>query len=807
MSAITTSRHKDAVVLDARGEEREELTDMPLTPREGWLSVISLAAMMLVVGIAIDDARWAGVAANSSTSQTGFLPICGVLSVLVGVALAKGKVGRYTGHLIGSGIGALFLLNAAAASVSNAPSFEGRLRDLNLSVSLFIDQVIVQGARSYETSIFLLFLGALVWGAGQFGAYAVFRRRKPLPAILLTGFMLLLNVSVTVKDEYVHLIAFMAAALVLLVRLNLLDQTREWRARGMRDVADISGAFLRNGAAFVAIAIIAATTLAANASSAPLSRAWQNLDDDLLEVGYSLNRWLGGISGAARGPNVLFTPSQTIRGVWESSSEPVFTAVYSDGLGYRMRGATYDSFDGHTWTQLDRESIIAAAGDDILGQTPEAGDRDGDVRYPVEVTVTPIDYGGDVIVAPESPIEIGQDVEVQTHGLGGPFIAAKLTAGIQSDVPFTVTSLIRELEGQDGLTGNELAVAGTDYPEWISRYLQVNEATLGDIVTETAHDIIASLPASRRDPYHIADAVENYFYSTGGFQYNTDVRGLCPADKLLVDCLLEIKQGYCEYFATAMTMVLRELGIPARYVLGYLPGREQQDGSWLVDRSASHAWVEVYFPGHGWVEFDPTPGNGENGQAQTNLAPGPDRGPAPTRRPLGGGPNELECADPLDPECQAEGGGPPIFPVDPPFTPTPQRNDLLPLAIGGGTVLGLLLLALIATLRHIPRTEPELAYRGVTRLATRLGYGPRPAQTAYEFASGLGEVMPLARTDLHLIATAKVEATYGRREQQGTMLRTLGLAYRRVRLGMLRLVLQKRPKIGLRPRSGRAKRG
>ena len=62
-------------------------------------------------------------------------------------------------------------------------------------------------------------------------------------------------------------------------------------------------------------------------------------------------------------------------------------------------------------------------------------------------------------------------------------------------------------------------------------------------------------------------------------------------------------------------MLLRELGVPARYVLGYLPGHEQEDGSFRVDRSASHAWVEVYFPRYGWVEFDPTPGNAENGQA------------------------------------------------------------------------------------------------------------------------------------------------------------------------------------------------
>ena len=109
-----------------------------------------------------------------------------------------------------------------------------------------------------------------------------------------------------------------------------------------------------------------------------------------------------------------------------------------------------------------------------------------------------------------------------------------------------------------------------------------------------------------------------------------------------VDCFLTIKKGYCEYFATAMVMLLRELNVPARYVVGYLPGQKQADGSWLVERSAAHAWVEVYFPNHGWLEFDPTPGNSGNGQAPTHLAEGapvaigsPAPGsPAPAQEPV-----------------------------------------------------------------------------------------------------------------------------------------------------------------------------
>jgi hypothetical protein len=201
--------------------------------------------------------------------------------------------------------------------------------------------------------------------------------------------------------------------------------------------------------------------------------------------------------------------------------------------------------------------------------------------------------------------------------------------------------------------------------------------------------------------------------------------------------------------------------------------------------------VEVYFPGYGWIEFDPTPGNAENGQAPTRLtpaAPGSSFEPVPFP---GGGESEF-IDDPL------AGGGPPVFPDPPPVaTASPETWSALIFGVLAVIVLGLLVT--IAYLRRLPHTEPELAYSSVERLAARLGYASRPAQTAYEFTSGLAELVPVARDDLKLIATAKVEATYGRRQPGESLLRSLASAYRRVRLGLLRLLLR-RPRFLRRPR-------
>ena len=794
----TTARpSRPANWLDDAAEEYE-LPDLPFTPREGWLSVVALAVMMLAVGFAIDDAQWAGFSIGSHASQTGFLPLAALISVLLGAYLAKTGLSIRRINLIGVFAGAAVLLFSVSSAIGRSPSLEGRLRELNLSVSIFVNDVFVLGTRSTETSIFLLLMGALIFGAGFFCAVAVFRRHKPLPAIVLSGAILLLNVSLTVREQYMHLLVFAAAALVLAVRLNLREQAHEWRVRGMRDVADISAAFMRSGAVFVAVAIISSSVLAVNASSAPLSRAWSNWDDDILEFGYAVNRWLGGVTGTARGPNVLFTPSQTIRDFWQSSSEEVFSARISDGVGRYWRGATYDSFDGRSWQQLDRQAQVVDGGLPLLAGTQEAVGP-GPARKEVIVEVLPIDYGGDVFVAPAQPLAVSQPTEVTTRGQGGAFVTAKLAYGIEAGVTYTVRSLVRVQGGNAVLTASQLSAAGTEYPDWVKPYLDIRPDSVGDIVHEAAQEVFAKLKLTERDPYHLALAVQDYLYSTGGFTYTTDIRGECAGEKL-VDCFMRIKQGYCEYFATAMVMMLRTMGVPARYVLGYLPGQQQEDGSWRVNRGAAHAWVEVYFPRYGWVEFDPTPGNAENGQTPTRLPVG---GPVPTTDPDLNGPQfpgqgELEC---IDESCSSP--DPQAIPVVPPFAPSSE--GVLPLLAVAGIVLLAVVLAAWVTLRRIPSTQPELAYSGIARLATRLGYGPRPAQTTYEYAARLGELVPVARSDLVLLASAKVEAVYGRRQPGSVLLMRIATAYRHARMGLLRLIFR-RPRLGRGPRSSGAPR-
>ena len=107
-------------------------------------------------------------------------------------------------------------------------------------------------------------------------------------------------------------------------------------------------------------------------------------------------------------------------------------------------------------------------------------------------------------------------------------------------------------------------------------------------------------------------------------------------------------------------------------------------------------------------------------------------------------------------------------------------------------MLAVLLIVLARRERAKP-PQPDSIYRGVARMAGWFGYGPRPTQTAYEYTAGLGDLLPAVRPELQLVATAKVEATYARREPGLKVRLDLRRAWRRLRPRLLRLALRPLP--------------
>jgi hypothetical protein len=191
--------------------------------------------------------------------------------------------------------------------------------------------------------------------------------------------------------------------------------------------------------------------------------------------------------------------------------------------------------------------------------------------------------------------------------------------------------------------------------------------------------------------------------------------------------------------------------------------------------------VEVYFPGYGWIPFDPT---GNVGIA-TEIPEGP---PVASASPSASAGTSF-APDESDPRRTPVGL--PAGTLQPPASGGPDdRTIFIVLTV----VLGVIVLAvgLLAWARG-PRGEvsPDSAWQTLSRTASRFGFGPRLTQTVYEYAASLGELVPVAEHDLQLVAEAKVETTYAQARLGGARLDAVTAAARRLRVSLLRLALRR----------------
>ncbi|MBU7321094.1 transglutaminase-like domain-containing protein [Paenibacillus oleatilyticus] len=168
------------------------------------------------------------------------------------------------------------------------------------------------------------------------------------------------------------------------------------------------------------------------------------------------------------------------------------------------------------------------------------------------------------------------------------------------------------------------ADTGNGYAEDVrNRYLQL-PASLPDRVRRLAEQLTAGLLT----PYAKAEAIERYLREH--YPYSLEGTRAAGENEDFVDrFLFEQKTGYCDHFSTAMAVLLRSAGVPARWVKGFAPGeavsQAAADGDERyfvqVRQKHAHSWVEAYFPSVGWVQFEPTPGFTLSGRAAADAAP------------------------------------------------------------------------------------------------------------------------------------------------------------------------------------------
>jgi hypothetical protein len=406
------------------------------------------------------------------------------------------------------------------------------------------------------------------------------------------------------------------------------------------------------------------------------------------------------------------------------------------------------------------------------------------------------------LVAANEPASV--NVGVQRTLVGSDPASLDIFSLSTNATDYTVSMDVPDLDPQGtGLTEWRLRHAGTAFPAGLKdRYTQGAELVGSDGIG-LLNDIKSwakSTGIGFDTEYDVAKAMQTYLHGPN-FTYNTDISALMPSCTGLstVDCFARIREGFCEQYATTMTMLMRMEGYPARFVEGYLQGAV--DHYSLIEQVTTqqkHAWVEVYFPTYGWIPFDPT-GGGIG--VPTTLVPGSAVTAAPSPSESIGPDDTSPDTNPSRPPTYVPGGG----------TTTPDNQG--PLILVPFILVLILALALFVVWRRRSRRleSADQIYRNIVRLASRVGYKPRPTQTIYEYTGMLAEVVPRARESLGVVAMATVDVTYGKRQLSAERLMFMTTAHKMIRQALLRLTF-KRPKIrersrdASRPRGGRKRR-
>ena len=635
---------------------------------------------------------------------------------------------------------------------------------------------------------YVLVLGGLVWGTMQFGAYAVFGHRRPLSAVIVVGLVLLSNMAATKRDQLGWLVLYAAISLFLLIQMHAVGERSTWSRRRIGDPTSISLLYLRGGSVFIVAAMIVALLLTSRAASSPLAGAWSGLNSQLVSIGKQVSR-LFPVGGDIRGGGgVSFGSSAQIGSRWVNDAGVALTiSVPPEAANLKFRAATYDQFALGGWIQSETRAVDIPADTSLLADSPEVPSSDLVTR--IKVTVHPAGFHDTVLLSPGLAEKVSLPSSLAVTGLQGWFASGS----VQADTSYTVTGLVPRLDNANGITQNELRAASTQYPpDVVAEYTDVPDGAMGPYAQQLLKSVLAKGPAG--NPYDLASTIESFLRSPY-FSYTTDVSSINCESRSAVECFAHYRQGYCLHYASTMAILLRAANptnpIPTRLVQGFLPATPV-NGVETIENRLAHAWVEVYFPGYGWIPFDPT--GGGIGQ----VTPIPVGAPVPAASfPVSS--YDTSSSGPRPTRRIVEPGGGSTGRGTPPSSTQPADRTI-------AVLIALLLVGALGSLIAFawwrgPRGEvsPDTAWSAVARSASRFGFAPRPTQTVYEYATSLADLVPVAKPDISTIADAKVETTYARAQLTPEREHAVVLAMRRLRVSLVRLLFTRRPR---RPRRG-----
>jgi len=779
-------------------------------PEGDRLAMLLVLASLLVVATTLERADWA---------DTPSLALVVFLGFLTAFLLAGVKLQALLFHLAGLSVGVVTVL-WQASTLTRGDSMAARLGELLYRLDLWVGAV-GSGGISLDAVPFAFGLISLSWLLGYLAAWALLRRHNIWLALIPGAGGIIANLCYLPETHVPFFFLYLLLAFLAVCRATFVKWEAEFGRFGMHSPDVLGMHFLHRAFWFILAALSVAFLLPRYGYLDALESSYRLFRLPIDRFHSDFGRLFAGLPARKAMPYKGFGAVFPFQGTVTFSAAPVLDVRSPVAMYWKAR--SYSEYTSKGWkmgeTQLFPSDWLPSFWREehyqkrydvtvqatvyfptrvvFVGGSPQAEDgfrvesydsptytldlKDPEVEEGLPVDVSELDL---ILAAPLPSQEVNvleswlpQDLVIRNAEYEANY-ATRLTLARTLPNPPDILAVHSPtyLENSDSYevttsvsyaTAEEVRQAGQEYPAWVrDRYLPL-PSTLPTRVKELARGVTAYAPT----PYDKVEAIARYLQT---IPYTLEIEPP-PFDGDGVDYFLfTLKKGYCDYFASAMTVMLRAVGVPARLAVGHAPGEKTGDDAYLVRDSDSHAWSEVYFPLYGWIPFEATPGK----EAPSRLAPVTVEPVYPIP-----GPGE-ELYEEFEEDVPFIPFGRP--PPPPPFNAAKVLPWLaLPLALG---------LAFFYLWRYFmtPPTSAEAAFRRLVLLTTLAGMGPRRSQTAYEYADTLEERIPRHRGPARAIAEAYVKYRYGGKRLSSSEQQGLRMAWLALRGTLLLALLRRR---------------
>ena len=590
--------------------------EKPLIRNWDWLSAGLLFLMLQVAAGRLVIANWA--------SFLYFAETLAALGTILGLALGASQFKRWVVVWIAAGYTIIMLpwqWTVAARSANLVLHDQLHIMASQLAVD-FVQ--FIQRAPVNDSFLFVAFISLVMWITSLTAGYWLTRHDNLLVAIIPSAIVM---VIVQVYDNYFSLRSWWLAAYLFLVllltgRRYFLRNRVEWKKQHIA-VSEDAWLDILNSLTPIALIVIAIAWIFPTSLSGlqAASDAWDKISNPVQ------NRLSNAVvslqSPYSNGGTDFYSSSLALGRNAAQGSQLVFTVRVPPGatstMPYYWRGRVYDFYINGQWSTSSTSSL------DFQPASPNLDLANSQNRAQAQFQFTMQLPDQSLLYAPSEPVWADQagSVSVMPAGDGQDDPLAWFA---NPPIPRGGRYQIRAELADPTIA--ELKAAGTDYPAWVrDHYLELPQ-NIQAVIQTLAKQITNGQPT----PYDRAEAVTDYLRTT--IQYSTTIPSPPPGEDPTIWVLFDYKKGFCNYYASAEVLMLRSLGIPARMAVGFAEGesgkavleRAGNAGTFNVLNRDAHAWPEVYFPGIGWVEFEPTVSQNPIVRPATKAQIGPQNG-------------------------------------------------------------------------------------------------------------------------------------------------------------------------------------